>query len=451
MFDAKKTPVDPAWAWEPYKPDAKRPWDLRLAGHLFRRAAFGANWSELETAVADGPEKAVGKLLRPDVREVEEFAKTFDGYDTNAARAENTNDLRAWWLRRMISTPCPVLEKMTLFWHNYFGVSGSRVASARLMLDHMRLLRKHALGRFDQMLPEVSHDPATLLALGAESNRKARPSEGFANTLLARFGMGTGNFSEQDASAVAKAFTGWFVVRDQLRFISREHDAGTKDLFGQKGEWNSKDAVRLVLKQPAAPRRVVGELYRWLISETEPPSDALLAPLAKSYAQDFDTGKLLETMLRSNLFFSPVAYRQKVKSPVEFAIGIVRGFEAMVPTVRLGNELATLGQDLYRPPTVKGWAGGTAWINEATLIGRSNLALALVSETGGYAKKLDPLGTAKKHGKSGDPRGFVVDLLLQGDVDPTVRRVLERAGGSSSRDVRQFAHGVLTLPEFQLS
>ena len=38
--------IDPRRAWEPYRPTADNPWDLRKVGHLYRRAAFGATWDE---------------------------------------------------------------------------------------------------------------------------------------------------------------------------------------------------------------------------------------------------------------------------------------------------------------------------------------------------------------------------------------------------------------------
>ena len=57
------TSIDPRWAWEPYQPTDKEPWDLKKVGHLYRRAGFAATWPELESAVQGGPEKAVDRLL----------------------------------------------------------------------------------------------------------------------------------------------------------------------------------------------------------------------------------------------------------------------------------------------------------------------------------------------------------------------------------------------------
>ena len=448
--------ADPDWAWAAYAPDAERPWGLRLAGHLFRRAAFGTDWGQLQQALTDGPERTIDKLLTPEA-DLGAFNRTYDEYEASAAGAGSTNGLRAWWLRRMLYTPHPLLEKMTLFWHNHFATGNARVKSASLMRAHVQLLREHAMGCFEPLLEAISRDPATLVWLGADANRRALPNEGYARQFLAHFSLGPGNFSEDDIREAARAFTGWFVLRNRLRYIAREHDPGTKKVLGQEGNFDGDDVVRIVLEHPAAPQFLVRRLYRWMISETHEPDDALLAPLADAFAEDYDTGKLIERMLRSNLFFSPIAYRQRIKCPVEFALGIVKGFGGTVPTAPLGGDLAALGQDLYNPPTVRGWEGGRYWINSSTLVGRSNLALALVSGSKPYEDKLDPLGVAGKHGHATPESAarFLIDLFLQGDVEPGVAEALlatvAASGDNASQQVRRFAHGVMTLPEFHLA
>ena len=448
--------ADPEWAWAPYQPDAERPWDLARAGHLYRRAAFGADWAQLQQALSDGPQRTVEKLLRPEA-DLAAFSRTYDDYEASAAGSGSADGLRAWWLRRMIHTPHPLLEKMTLFWHNHFATSNAKVGNATLMQRHVHLLRTHALGRYEPLLEAVSRDPAMLVWLDADANRRSLPNENYPRELMGRFSLGLGNFDEEDIQESARAFTGWFVFRNQLRYIPREHDPGTKKVLGQEGNFDGDDVVRIVLQQPATPRLLVRKLYRWLISETHQPGDALLAPLAESLANDYDTGKLVETMLRSNLFFSPVAYRQRIKCPVEFALGIVKGLEGMVPTGRLGSDLADLGQNLYHPPTVKGWEGGRYWINSATLVGRSNLAMALLSGSKPYDDKLDPLAVAGKHGHSTPQSAarFLLDLFLQGDLEAGVAETLletvAASEGNPSQRLRRFAHAVVTLPEFQLA
>jgi len=168
--------------------------------------------------------------------------------------------------------------------------------------------------------------------------------------------------------------------------------------------------------------------------------------------------KLVETMLRSNLFFSPAAYRRRIKCPVEFALGIVKGLDAMVSTTQLADDLAGLGQNLYYPPTVKGWTGGRYWIDSAATIGRYNLAAALLRGSGPYADKLNPWAVAQRYGCSTPETAsrLLADLFLQDGVDANVYNVLieatQTAGGAGPEGgMRRFAHAVVTLPEFHLA
>lgn len=469
MFSDTKTPrlagrhappSGPDWAWAAYEPDGERPWDLRLAGHLYRRAGFGATWERLQEALRDGPARTVERLLRPQ-GDIVGFNRRYDEYETAMdPGTESTEVIRRWWLRRMMETPHPLLEKMTLFWHGHFAVSPARPTNGPAFADHVRLLRAHALGSFSAMLDGVAYDPAMLLALDAASNRKNRPSLSFARAFLGDLTVGPGRFSEGDVRDLARAFTGVFVLRNRLRLVDREHDDGPKRIFGREGPWTGHDAVKIVLAQPTVASVIVGKLYRWLISETEPPEEALTAPLAASFAKDYDIARLVGTMLRSNQFFSAAAYRQRVKSPVEYALGIIRPMEGIVNTEALGNDLAAMGQGLCHPPTLKGWAGGRTWITDSTLIRRNNLAWAMLSGSEPYGGQLDPWGVAGKHGYSSIERAgqFFLELYLQDDLEPGARQRLKRllAGTDSGRGdpvslSRQLAHAVATLPEFQLA
>jgi uncharacterized protein (DUF1800 family) len=449
--------ADPKWAWAAYQPDAQRPWDLAQAGHLYRRAAFGASWDQLQQALADGPQRTIDNLLRPQA-DTAAFNRAYDDYETSAG---SVDALRAWWLRRIIQTPHPLLEKMTLFWHNHFATSAAEVNNVRLMRQHVQLLRGQALSSFRALLKGISRDPAVLIWLGADANRKAVPNENFTRALMETFTLGPAHYTQEDVREAARAFTGWYVLRGRLRYIPREHDGDVKHILGQKGKFTGDDVVRIVFEQPATARMLVRKLYRWLICETKEPDARLISPLAESFAKDDDVLKLVERMLRSNLFFSAAAYRRRVKCPVEFAVGIVRSLEGVVSTTQLGQDLADLGQNLYRPPTVKGWIGGRHWINSATLVGRHNLAAALLRGSGPYDKKLNPWAIAKKHGCStlGSAARLLLDLFLQGDLDPdvcdAVLRTVQGSGGAGNNDpegtVRRFAHTVVTLSEFHLA
>jgi uncharacterized protein (DUF1800 family) len=284
------------------------------------------------------------------------------------------------------------------------------------------------------------------------------------------FSLGIGNYTEADIREAAKAFTGYEIKDGRGVLNRRQHDASEKTVFGDRGKFEGKDIARLCLEKDACPRFIVRKLYRYLISESGDAPAALIDPLAKQYREwDFDTGKLVAAMLRSNIFFSRQAYRAKIKSPAEFACGIVRGLEATAGALPLAEALEGLGQVVFAPPSVKGWDGGPAWLNAQTLLARNNLALALTStEDVRFGSRCDPAAVLARHGAKTDTEAvdFLLGVFLQDDAPPAARaklldylataRTVKYPVYWSSDDVanhrvRAVAHLVLTLPEFQLN
>lgn len=457
MTNQLKSPhadIDPAWAWAEYVPDDKRPWTLALAGHLLRRAGFGASWNTLQLALEAGPKETVERLVRP-AANVASFERTMSGDELAVARASGVDTLRAWWLLRLLKTPHPLQEKMTLFWHSHFGVRNSRVNDTQLMLRHVQTLREHALGSYRAMLEAAAADVAVLLSVGAERSPKVQPNENFIRQLMEHYSVGPGHYGDEDVREAARAFTGWSVLRGRLRFLAHEHDDGAKQVLGAKGDWEAKDIVRIVLDQPATPRLIARKLYRWFVSEVEEPNSELLDPLAEMLAEQYDVGEVVETILRSNVFYSEMAYRRRVKSPVEYALGLGLGLEADIATLPLGPALAALGQDLYNPPTSRGWVGGAHWINAVTMLGRQKLAESMLAAKGPYLGKLDPAlwAATKDCTAPREAAELLIGLLLQNDVagdtkDRLVATVPESSLDQSSNALRELTLRVVTLPEF---
>ena len=460
--------IDPRWAWEPYRPSGPNPWDLRKAGHLYRRAAFGATWEELQTAVADGPDKAVEQLLRG--REDAAFESNSRLMTESIRKFNNDAQLAAWWLYRLVmGDPHPLREKMTLFWHNHFATSNAKVRNAGYMLGMYDLMNRHALGNFRDLLQEISKDPAMMVWLDTNQNKKGQPNENYARELMELFSLGIGNYTEKDIREAARAFTGW-EIRDGKSFLNKsQHDDGTKTFLSRTGDWSGEDIVRICLEQESCPYFICGKLFRFLVSETIPPERELLEPLVDQFRKSgWDFGALVATVLRSNLFFAPDAYRTKVKSPVEFAVGIGAALGARPQFSALAQRLEGLGQHLFHPPSVKGWDGGPAWLNAQTLLYRQNLALAFTSDDAQLTPRCNPVELASHHGRTEDAGTveFFLELFLQGDVPPAARERLldylrqvrrpattgyESMFAEPDRPIRAVCHLVLTLPEFQLN
>ena len=420
--------LDPHWTWQAYRPDSKNPWDLAKVGHLYRRAGFSANSGELDQALADGPEKSISRLLSGAAgkdsfeRQMAEMAASLD--------FNNEAELRAWWLLRILQTPHPLEERLTLFWHNHFATSNAKVRNLHYMFAQNQLLRRNALGSFRMMLGEISKDPAMMIWLDTNLNKKGAANENYSRELMELFSLGIGHYTEQDVREGARAFTGWEIKGDKFSFNAGEHDDGSKKYLGQEGKFGGEDIVRICLEQDACANFITGKLFRFIVSETIPSSPELLKPLADRFRQsDYNMRELVETMLRSNLFFSPAAYRTQIKSPVDFAVGIVRALEGQVGAVPLADALEGLGQRLLSPPSVKGWPGGEVWINSTTLLLRHNLALNITSTADNrFGRRTDPAELVRKHGKKTDDEivAFFVRLFLQDDISPDGRASLLR-------------------------
>jgi uncharacterized protein (DUF1800 family) len=476
--------LDPAQEWAPWQPTDSDPWSPKWAAHLYRRAGFGPTRGELREAVSAGLEPTLEKFFATptESRKREPVVYGPPPINRTTGMADATGQaavLRAAWVGRLIDGTEPLREKLALFWHNHFATGIQKVNDGALMERQGELLFQHALGSFRHLLSEVSRDPAMLVWLDSNQNVKARPNENFAREVMELFTLGVGNYTEKDIQEAARAFTGWHQTAGRFTFVRGQHDSGPKTVLGRHGEWDGDDVLKILLEQPACAKFLVRKLYQFFVNENVAPPDALLAPLTDAFRKsDYDIAVPVRTILRSKHFFSAYAYRQKVKWPVEYAVGVARmvgvgltGRITVNPYALLGV-LELMGQQLYAPPNVKGWEGGRAWLNTATVLARHNFAHSLVNGMGDlneYARRfnlqtffpaVDPVAFLRRL-EITEPTAVVdhyADLLLPGDCRPAVKAKLAAHIADGGKDPQVFAQRcrdavfvLLTLPEYQLN
>jgi uncharacterized protein (DUF1800 family) len=359
------------------------------ARHLLNRAGFAASAAEVSAYTGLSRAKAAEQLVGT-AREVAVTAppawvkepilpaskyRDLTPEEREAERKLNVEralNLREWWFREMLTTPSPLTEKMTLFWHNHFATSQQKVRYTTLMYQQNILLRKNALGNFGSMLHQIARDPAMLIYLDNANSRKEQPNENFAREVMELFTLGEGNYSEQDIKEMARAFTGWSIDRETGEFMFRRgfYDPGEKTIFGKRGSFDGDQALDLLLKRPETAQFITTKLWREFISPT--PDNKEVARLAAVYRESgYNNRKLLAAMLTSDAFYLPENRASLIKSPVEFVVGTLKLFDIQTPNLRpFVLASALLGQNLFTPPNVKGWPGGENWINSATLLGR---------------------------------------------------------------------------------
>ncbi len=417
-------------SWAPYVPDSKTPWTLRRVVHLHRRAGFAATWAELQRDLKDGPAASIDRLLRDSASAAPaDFASTADLLADAAVAAGEITRLKAWWFYRMLFGPDPLLERLTLFWHDHFATANSKVQDAALMRRQNDTLRRHARGHFAELLGASLREPALLLYLDAQANRKGHPNENLARELMELFTLGIGNYSEADVKESARALTGWTVEDEQFAENTARHDGGAKTILGKTGQWTGSDLVQILLQHPATARRLATRLCRLFFGETSVPSDAVNQLAAGLREHDLDIDWAVGMILRSQAFFADANLGTRVVSPVEFVAGSARALELFDPapsTLALADWSARIGQDLFEPPNVGGWPGGRAWIHTRGLIGRANYIAALIAGTNaGRPSPYDPTALPRKYGFGSDTDSvlrFHHRLFFGSDPSAAVRR-----------------------------
>jgi len=366
------------------------PTGIPLARHLLSRTGFGGRPDEIAHVAGLPYSKVVDSLLAGLRTTHQTTAPAFiaEPLPTPWQRRAMTRqqrrqmrkkyrgygrELQAWWFREMVTTDSPLTERLVLMWHNHFTSDLRKARWPTLMYRQNQTFRKHAAGNFRALLEAILFDPAMLLYLDNQQNRAGRANENLARELLELFTLGIGHYTEQDIKEVARALTGFMVDRSTGKTIFRrhQHDDGDKVIFGKRGAFAANDLPGLLLQRPRTSEYIAARVYREFVGQKPSPAEQkrLGALFRKA---DYDLRPLLRAVLTSNGFTDPAGFGTVVQSPVELLASTLRVLRLPVMEWQaVAQASRRLGQHLFQPPNVKGWAGGTAWIQAATLLGRN--------------------------------------------------------------------------------
>lgn len=371
-------------AWKTYSPSKQNPWDKRRVAHLHRRVVFGLTASELRRDVVSKPEDAISRILAGEGREgvPAEFENLRTLIGDAAAGQENANRLKAWWIYRFLFSPDPLRERLTFMWHNHFATSNLKVNDLTQMKTQNEMFWQHARGDFGTLLRAALQDPALLRWLDAETNRKGHANENLSRELMELFTLGDGHFTESDVKDGARALTGLEVENGEFRYDKDRHDDGEKTVLGKTNNFDPELLAELLLSNAATSQRLADTLIAEFFAPgvvDESARDELAGQLV---ASSLNTGKAIETILRSELFFAAANINTRITDPITFLIAPLRAFEVFETppsTPTLANWLRRMGLDLFYPPNVAGWPGGRTWLTTRTVIARANYGAAVVS------------------------------------------------------------------------
>jgi len=372
---------------------------------LLRRSTFGYTPAQLESAVSDGFNKTVDRLLetRPVEPAVPAFANTPGGRFPIV-------QLQQWWIDHMLSTSTPFAERMTLFWHGHFTSDYRKAANDTFMYWQNLTWRRMGLTDLRSMLMQVTTDPAMLRYLDLATSTGQSPNENYSRELMELFTIGAGNYTENDVRESAKALAGWvlpspdsvatvtvasgvtqrqpvYSTQKTGVFNPRRAYNGPVTYLGKTGPLDAQGVIDRILAQPATAAFIATKLASHFV--TARPSQSYVNSLADTFRRSkYDVKTLMHAIFTSPEFSAGASYRSLIKSPVEFMVHAARalGTPATASKVIAGSG-SGMGQSLFDPPDVNGWPNNESWISSNTVVERVNFVTAALAQVKGTLPK----------------------------------------------------------------
>jgi uncharacterized protein (DUF1800 family) len=383
--------------------------------------------------------------LRLDSAELQDLPE-----DTVHSQLQQAAILRAVYGRNQL------LERMCDLWTNHFNVYSRKAEGVyKKPAEESNVLRRHALGRFPDLLKASARSPAMLMYLDNQENRAGVPNENYARELLELHSLGVdGGYEYRDIKELARCLTGW-TVEDRFlhpwgkfRFDPDLHDDGAKVVLGHRipaggGERDVDIVLDVLASHVSTAKYISRKICRHFVGDAWEPA---AAEMARTYAQ---TEGDLRAMLRPLLLSREIGDGPPIlKRPFDFVVSALRAFDAGTDGgPPLQRHLKAMGQPLYEWPMPDGYPDRTAaWTG--SMLARWNFALDLgLGRIGGTS--VDPENLLEKL----DSKSPLELTTLTGSREWTSRLAQTREGAKRGSLGSQDATGeVITLclasPEF---
>jgi len=295
--------------------------------------------------------------------------------------------LRALYSRRQL------FEVMVGFWTDHLNINIEKGDCIYLKpTDDREVIRRHALGKFRDLIRASATSPAMLVYLDGNQNRRAKPAdipnENYGRELLELHTLGIGGgYSQGDVYEAARCLTGWHVRtgfrKGTVVFDSSQHDRLPKRVLGQvidnqEPEQDIEQLIGIVCRHPSTAHHIATKLVRRFVSDDVPA--ALVEKVATVFRDsDGDIRRTVRAVLDSEEFRASAG--KKFKTPFRFVASALRAVGADTHAHDpLIEYLARMGQGVFQYPTPDGYPDKAAPLM-ATLLWRWNLAFAAASNS----------------------------------------------------------------------
>jgi uncharacterized protein (DUF1800 family) len=444
--------------------------------HLVNRITFGRTPDELAHARALGYAGFIAEQLQPEAIDDSELEASlrqlFPTLTKSNAQLLTLDkppvvlDLKSATLLRAIASRRQLFEMMVDFWSNHFNVYhlDNKVAWYKTV-DDREVIRKHAFGRFRDLLGASAKSPAMLDYLNNATNTKTGPNENYGREVMELHTLGVdAGYTQDDVEQVARCFTGWTIGgrkggrTGEFYFRAADHDDGPRTVLGHVlpaglGVDHGERVLDILAAHPATATKIATQLCVRFVSDAPPAS--VVAAVARTFtATGGDIRETMRTLLLSPEFRA--AADQKFKRPLELLASAVRTLASQLGPASnkpLLNVLRNMGQLPFdwHPPNGYPDAAG-AWANTNGLLTGWNLGLAL---GGNHLTDLKTDLGALAAGTPGWPQPMAGDLtdhltarLLSRSLDPADRTKIATyaAAGKSPQTRLTAAQAQAKLP-----
>jgi uncharacterized protein (DUF1800 family) len=300
---------------------------------------------------------------------------------------QQVGKINGLWVEQMVQEDKGLVEKMTLFWHGHFACRTAD--NPYLTLEMNNLLRKNALGNFKDLLFGVSKSASMIAYLHLRQNKKGKPNEDFARELCELFTLGRDvDYTEQDVTEIARAFTGWTTDPHGKHMVRpKQHDEGQKLIFGKTDNFSGEDVLNMILENRNCAKRIAAQVYRFFVQE-EVNEEHIEELTDVFYNSTYDITVMMKHLFSAHWFYQ--SQGKLIKGPIEYLVGMAKLFDLKYPDRKaVGGIQHYLGQVLFDPPNVAGWAGGRQWIDASRLALRLRLG-SLILNRGYVMDELSP-------------------------------------------------------------
>jgi len=409
-----------------YIPSANNPWDKRKIAHLYARSGFGASPAEIEAGLLMTPSQLVDKIIDDTLAIQPHYVPPWAMDVTNVSA--NYLEIINSWIGRMVTEPFKA--KMTLFWHNHFVTEQQVYGRYSFLFEYFKTLYDYSVGNFKTFTEEIGTKAAMLRYLNGNQNRAIDPNENYARELFELFTLGEGNgYTETDIIESARALTGWLVNYSQVDNLSffhePYHDAGSKTILGQTGNWGYQDVVDLIFTQrdDTCAFFICSKLYKYFVYDEI--DYTIVFEMAQIFKQDWEIAPVMRALFKSEHFFDIEAQGVRIKDPLETFASVLKMFDLTIYDENNVQQLHVntnyynfiwcydLGQRLFNPVNVAGWQNHRTWINATNYTGRKEKFGTLFGSYFYDAAKLKILDDVVQMSGNSDDALYITQLIAE--------------------------------------